>query len=141
MSGECYENVPSKELTIKNMDAVLAYLPYFENTKNVFFTTSDAWVDPYDFSPTVLDFIETLHEESFIGLYDLDKWQDEAVRYIEDPALLDKADLETIRKLLTLHVRKDRLCGGHLADMIACGQILAILQRLKAIRDEMAAKQ
>lgn len=141
MSGECYEDAPGKELTIKNMDAVLAYLPYFENTKNTFFTTSDAWIDPYDLSPTVLDFIETLHDESFIGMYDLSTWQDEAVKYYEDPALLDMADLETIRKLLTLHVRKDRFCGGHLADMIECGHILAILRRLKAIRNEMASKQ
>ncbi len=141
MSSECYENVPSKKLTIKNIDAVLAYLPYFENTNNVFFTTSDAWVDPYDFSPTVLDFIETLHDESFIGLYDLSKWQEDAVKYIEDAALLDMADLETIRKLLTLHVRKDRFCSGHLADMIECGHILAILKRLKTIREAMISKQ
>ncbi|HEY3422716.1 MAG TPA: DUF6508 domain-containing protein, partial [Methanocellaceae archaeon] len=112
MSGECYENAPIKKLTMKNIDAVLAYLTYFENTKNIFFTTSDAWIDPYDFSPKVLDFIQTLHDESFIELYDLNTWQDEAVKYYEDPALLKMADLETIRKLLTLHVRKDRFCGG-----------------------------
>jgi hypothetical protein len=141
MIGESSENVPAKKLSIKNIDTVLAYLPYFEDTKNVFFTTSDSWIDPFDFSPTVLDFIQTLHDESFIGLYDLSTWQDEAIKYYEDPALLDTADLETIRKLLTLHIRKDRFCGGHLADMIERGHILAILRRLKDIRDEIAEKQ
>lgn len=130
-----------KEITIKNIDAVLAFLPYFENPENTFFTTSDSWMDPYDYSPTVLDFIRTLYDESFIQTFDWTAWQEEALKYYKDPALLDRADLEAISKLLTLHMRKDRFCGGHLADMIESGHILAILKRLKSIREVMIPKR
>ncbi len=131
----------AKAITLKNIDAVLTFLSYFENTKNTFFTTSDSWIDPYDYSPTVQDFIGILYDEGFIRPFDWGAWQGEPMKYFEDPASLDSADLDTISKLLTLHVRKDRFCGGHLADMIESGHILAILRRLKAIREEMAAAQ
>jgi hypothetical protein len=39
------------------------------------------------------------------------------------------ADLGILRRLVTLHVRKDRLSDGHLKDMIAAGHIVAIVSR------------
>jgi len=37
--------------------------------------------------------------------------------------MLERADLETIRKLLTLHVRKERFCEGHLLGMFESGHL------------------
>ncbi len=40
------------------------------------------------------------------------------------------ASLEEVRRLITLHVRSDRLNEGHLAEVIASGHITALLRRL-----------
>jgi len=55
---------------------------------------------------------------------------------VNDETLLEEADLETLRKLLTTHVRKDRFCEGHLDYMFECGHITAILERLQQLEIE-----
>jgi Family of unknown function (DUF6508) len=57
---------------------------------------------------------------------------------MQDPALLAQADLLTLRKLLTAHVRQDRFIEGHLAQMLENGHISAILRRLRELRDARA---
>jgi hypothetical protein len=42
----------------------------------------------------------------------------------------------TLRKLLTTHVRADRFVEGHLAGVLESGHMLAILRRLKDIRQQ-----
>jgi hypothetical protein len=123
--------------TLRNMDSVLTFLPYFESEGSHFYDleTDRLTTDPYIYSPQVLQFVETLYREGFIVPFDWSAWQDEAARYVTDPSLLDSADLPTLQKLLTTHVRADRFSSGHLAQMIECGHILAVLRRLKTIRD------
>jgi arylsulfatase A-like enzyme len=74
-----------------------------------------------------------LHDHGWIEAFDWVAWQDEAAKYVASPELLASADAETIRKLLTKHVRKDRECQGHLAEQFENGHILALLRRLKEI--------
>ena len=52
---------------------------------------------------------------------------------MNDEKLLEKGDLETLRKLFTTHVRKDRCYEGHLDCMFECGHITAILERLQQL--------
>jgi hypothetical protein len=47
------------------------------------------------------------------------------------------ADLLTLRKLLTLHVRGDRFVEGHLASVLESGHVTDILERMQQIRDAM----
>ena len=61
------------------------------------------------------------------------EFQDEAIGYFENPTRLETADPETIRKLLTLHVRKDRFCEGHFLEMLEVDNIQAILRRLATL--------
>ena len=51
--------------------------------------------------------------------------------------MVELADSEPILKLLTTHVRKERFCEGHLAAMFEDGHIVALLRRLKVIREGM----
>ena len=81
-------------------------------------------------------FVSALHEHGFIRPFDWGGWQSEAERYVEDPAQLQRADLETICKLLTIHVRKERFCEGHLAAMFECGHLTAVLRRLADLLEE-----
>lgn len=74
-----------------------------------------------------------LHDSNLVYDFNWPAWQDEAIRYYENPKLVDSADLATVRKLITTHARKDRFCDGHLAAMIHEGHFIVILKRLKEL--------
>jgi len=44
-----------------------------------------------------------------------------------------EADLQTVRRLLTTRVRKERFCEGHLAGLCESGHIVSVLKRLKQL--------
>jgi hypothetical protein len=125
-------------LTIENIDSVLAFLPVFERPGfSAGEIVSEKGKCPYvDYSPDVHAFIRTLYDCGWIRLFDWGSWQNEAIRYFGDSSQLDSADLNTLSKLLTLHVRKERFCEGNLFAMIENGYIVAILKRLRTIREE-----
>lgn len=129
--------------TLQDLDDVLAYIPCFEDEQSHFYDlqTEPLTMDPYSYSPKVEEFVGTLGRAGFIVPFDWPAWQSEAARYEADPSLLDSAGVPTLRKLLTTYVRADRFNSGYLAYEIERGQILAILRRLKAIRDTMAKEQ
>jgi len=79
------------------------------------------------------DFVQALYDHGFIQNFDWPGW-DEAQGYVERSERLATADLETCIKLLTTHVRKERFCEGHLAEMIISGHLLAVLRRLEELR-------
>jgi hypothetical protein len=89
--------------TPPSMDYVLSFLPYFESEDSHFYDLERdrLTMDPYIYSPQVVQFVETLYREGFIVPFDWSAWQDEAARYVTDPSLLDSADLPTLQKLLT----------------------------------------
>ena len=62
--------------------------------------------------------------------FDWPKWLPRAVRIFRNPSLLRKARMKTCLKLLTLHIRRDRFCDGHLGAMLASGHITAIIRRM-----------
>ena len=84
-------------------------------------------------SPDVDEFVQALYDNGWVEPFDWPSFQDQAEKYFENPDSLATADLETLRKLLTLHVRKERFCDGHLLAMFDAGHIQAILRRLRAI--------
>ena len=83
----------------------------------------------------VMAFYRAFDESGLFIRFDWPSWQKEAARLYDDPSLIDQADLETIRRLLTTHIRKDRFCEGHLASACESGHIVAVLKRLKQLWD------
>lgn len=65
--------------------------------------------------------------------FDWGKWN-EAEEYVVATDKLDTADIFLVRKLLTTHFRKERMCEGHLNEMIANGHFKQIFRRLKKLR-------
>jgi hypothetical protein len=118
------------------VDRVLAFLPLFEQQGYSF----GEWHTPPGqfprFAPNndVSRFIEVLYEDGWIQPFDWGKWQPQAEALYRNPRALGRARLSTLRRLLTLHVRKDRFCEGHLAGMLAEGHIVAILRRIAELR-------
>jgi hypothetical protein len=132
------DSVP--EVGLEQIDAILKYLSIFEKPGYQF----GQWVEPegqfpyFSFSPEVDEFIGALRKQGVIIPFDWRNWRKEAARYQTNPEALETADLLTLRKLLTVHVRAERFSEGHLASVFESGYIMAILRRLKQIRESMA---
>lgn len=102
-------------LTSARIDAVLAFLPEFEQPD----LSAGTWRGgagqfPYwDPNPHVQAFVQTLYDTEFVFSFDWGAWSDEAHRYTAGgAAALADADLLTLRRLLTSYVRADRFSEG-----------------------------
>ncbi len=56
-------------------------------------------------------------------------------RPVTTPGALDAADLVTLMKLLTLHVREGRFSGGQLSNALEPDWLVAILERLRNVSE------
>jgi len=117
-------------------DAVLAFLPTFENREFVpSRVESPAGMTPYHvFADELTQFHRAVYENGFVFQFDWRAWQEDAIRYCEQPELLVSADFETLRKLITFHVRAERYVEGHLPRQVESGHLAAILRRLGELR-------
>jgi len=125
-------------VSTEDMDAVLKFLPQFEKPRFSFGrwegggnASEEAMSEPlFVLSKAAHRF----YEHNWIKVFDWPKWQKQAIRYYKMPSRLKKAGIGTLSKLLTLHVRKERFCEGHLVAVHKSGHLVAILRRLQAIR-------
>ena len=127
-------------VTIEHLDQLLAYLPIFNRQPHELYQVHAevTTLEPFSYAPEVHQFIQTLYQTGFFIQFDWTTWQQEAEDFVRHPEQVQTADLETIQRLLTTHIRADRFCSGHLAHTIHAGHILAILNRLVEIRAQMA---
>jgi hypothetical protein len=135
-AGIVDESVPVNK---QDIEAVLSYLPSFEKEGYDFGEmVEEKGVIPWaDYSGEVMEFYKDLYTHKFIVNFDWTSWQDIAFAYYENPELIKNADLKTIRRLFTVHIRKDRFCEGHLLSVLESGHITKILQRLAVIYQSM----
>ncbi len=97
----------SSEIIRKNIDTVLAFLPLFYSKKAKLYKiqTESLSLDRYCYSKEFQKFIKGLYQENFVISFDSTTWQNEAQGFIQHPDLLNSADISTLQKLLTTHVR------------------------------------
>jgi hypothetical protein len=123
------EYIPTRE----ELDAVLAFLPIFkEEGYEATYPAFNGWPIA---KKEVQAFIQALSSAGMFFPFDWPAWKEARALY-DDPALLAQADLLTLRKLFTTHIRTDRFTEGHLAHVIENGHITAMLRRLRTLRDE-----
>ncbi|MEI6515770.1 MAG: DUF6508 domain-containing protein [bacterium] len=115
--------------------ALLAFVPVFEAASfcpdQVIPMDEDGFPDE-EFKGVVSGFMDACYKNGFVVKFNWEDWGPEAERYKADPDLLKNADLATLRRLITWHIRQNRFSRDHLATQIAQGHILAILRRLSA---------
>ncbi|MEN6479691.1 MAG: DUF6508 domain-containing protein [Anaerolineales bacterium] len=132
--------MPQSELALsrKQLDAVLAYLPLFEHDDFEFgrWVSGGKSIPHYRYSPEAREFTDVLYEQGILLSGDWMSWSAMAERFLANPALLESADLDTIRRFLTVCVRSERVDEGHLGTSFESGSLLAALRRLKQLRDE-----
>ena len=87
----------------------------------------------------IREFHEELCNTGFLMIFDWKNWLKQNEMYkniandIEEPLL--KADLDTLRKLLTSYIRGDRFNEGLFEQAIINGHVTKILTRLEVLMD------
>jgi hypothetical protein len=129
-------------LTSDNIQAVLKSLPLFEQPdfSPGEWIAQEGHLSYFSYTPAVLDYIKALSGNGFIQPFDWMNWR-EGEQLVDHPVLLGRANLQTLRKLLTAHVRADRFTEGHLAGMIESGHIAMILKRMAEIHSSRASER
>lgn len=129
-----------RPLTRDDFEAILRFLPAFKEPDVAFTEPLEprpeepgviVWDEP-GLSPLAAEFIAALHEHGWIVAFDWVKW-DLGPRLDQHRELIAGARVETLRRLLTCHVRADRFTSGHLQYVFESGGFTAILQRLQQL--------
>lgn len=115
--------------TISNNDLsiILTAAPDFKRLK-VAGSLDKAWRE------TLWLFLHVLYQQGFVLSFD---WQAEFAGKEKDLADVDALrvmSLEGVRKVLTAHVRMDRLCEGHLNSIAESGYLEQLVERLNVLR-------
>jgi hypothetical protein len=91
---------------------------------------------PYTtYSPEAEKVMTAIYERNLLLDFDWSEWKQDAQRFL-DPKVVATASLDEVQRLLTLHVRTERLSEGHFAQMITAGHISALLRRLGELAEE-----
>ncbi|MFN8616687.1 MAG: DUF6508 domain-containing protein [Dehalococcoidia bacterium] len=134
------EPVPLSPDVRRQIEALLPFLPMLESRHAGEWRGGERQPDgsitmPYfEYGDGMLAFIRACGENGWIEVFEWPAWAEEARRLHDDPATLNSADVPTIRKLLTLHIRNDRFNEGHLAAMVEDGHLAAVVRRLEQLR-------
>jgi len=127
-------------ITTSQIDAILPFVEHFEAAG----FSAGEWKMPegqfpwFSFDDAVMAFHQSLYDNGWVTpAFDWTSWQATAQEFVDSPEKVAEADAGTIQKLFTTHVRADRFCEGHLAAMFESGHVVALLRRLKTIRDAM----
>jgi hypothetical protein len=126
--------MPETAITPEQIDALMPFLAALEDNRSGERHDADGHSPYVSLDEVVGSFVHAVYEHGWVVPFDWTNWQPVAERYMSSPESLRQADAETIRRLLTLHVRKDRFCEGHLEAMFESGHITALLRRLAEIR-------
>jgi hypothetical protein len=76
---------------------------------------------------TINECMKELYDAQIVYSFDWPKWQRDAEQLYGVPAALRAATLSDLRKLLTVHARKDRFCDGHFEAAFDSGHLVAVL--------------
>jgi hypothetical protein len=138
------EGIDPSLITQQGIERVLAFLPALsepnaehgtgpavESTDENTFT-----IIPASLSERASEFVDACYEEKFVQSFDWMEWSDRHQAHLTSDAFIGKADLATIAKLLTTHIRSDRFFDGHLLSVLKDGTVLRILERLDQINSE-----
>ena len=131
-------------VTTIEIDELLRFLPLFDVPDRDFVeswgggekTESGAITMPYPVYPNdVLEFYRLAGQPCWS---DYDYQPREAAQMLEDDAFIRGATLSEVKTMLTYCVRGERFSDGHWAAMLESGRIVALLKRLRELRDQSA---
>ncbi|WOF15897.1 hypothetical protein F1737_03895 [Methanoplanus sp. FWC-SCC4] len=125
----CINEVPTPE----NFDAIIKYLPVLEDM-SIYDNNRDE-IEKNGSCDEILDLVKCLYYNNWLINSRWQEWTSEAELYFGKPELLNDAGIESLRRILTVHVRIDRLFPGEIADLIKRGYLLCIIRRISSLKD------
>ena len=117
--------------TPENFEAVLAYRGLLDGA--VILKGHEDQIRETGSCPPVDEFVRMLYDNNWLINSRWREWADEATAYFEQPSLLCVAETEVIRRILTVHVRIDRMMPGEITDIINKGYMFSIVNRIGEI--------
>jgi ADP-ribosyl-[dinitrogen reductase] hydrolase len=125
----------NEPISDQNIAEVLALLPLIESPdfQAGNWIIQEGHLPYYTYHPDSDRIRGVLGKNGFVIVFTWPEWV-EGRRFSKKPELLQQASLQTLRKLITAHIRTDRFSEGHLASVIESGLMAAILHRLAEIR-------
>lgn len=126
------------DVTKEEINSLLNYLEYFQNSGSVFYIEKNG----YRFeSDEIRNFRKELDDVGFLLVFDWKQWisDHEEFKDTNRPIRekIAEADIETLRKLMTSYIRGDRFNEGLFIHVILKGHISNILLRLKELAECM----
>ncbi|MFI5297240.1 MAG: DUF6508 domain-containing protein [Polyangiales bacterium] len=94
------------------------------------YDTKSGGLPTFDLSPQVGALVNDIYARRILFSFNWPSWAEEGRRLEGDDQALARADVLTLRKLLTMHVRADRFSDGHVAGLVRSGQMSRLLRRL-----------
>lgn len=132
-------------VTIEDMDALLRFLPLFEDPGRQYIVGSGGGQPTGDGAVTVRYPIYSREVLEFYRLAGQACWSDyaydprEASRMLADADRIERASLAELKTMLTYCVRGERFCDGLWAEMLRAGHIAALLRRLQVLRGQIGS--
>lgn len=110
-----------------NIREILTYLPMLE-TMNL--------LSDEPLRKQVIDMLIAFDRLDFVKKgFDYDAWlKEKPEEFATDLNALASADFDTVRNLITAHLRIDRFVGGHLDALLAKGYFHKVLQRINELK-------
>ena len=118
-----------EQFSQESVNAMIAWLPKFKAGD---FIDAEKYYKKTGQNLDVVNELNTqIHTSGFIMIgFD---WIDWMSKEKNDLAFLESADMETLRKLLTVFARLDRFSGGSFASKCTNGHIEAVIERIRSI--------
>ena len=124
----------NKPTTTAMIDQLLQFLPAFEEPNRQFI---EKWQGYYPvYAADVTEFVRLVGDSWWM---DTSYQPNEAGQMLADDAVVQSANLEQIKTMLTFFIRGERFSDGHWGDLLENGRVQLLLNRLKMLRKEFDA--
>ena len=124
----------NKPTTTAMIDQLLQFLPAFEEPNRQFI---EKWQGYYPvYAADVTEFVRLVGDSWWM---DTSYQPNEAGQMLADDAVVQSANLDQIKTMLTFFIRGERFSGGHWGDLLENGRVQSLLHRLKMLRREFDA--
>lgn len=115
-------------------DTLVKFIDYFSQKNQFYQITNSASLQTYNYSKEVYQFLDWLQREGLLdNELNLATFESKAKEIMNDSEYLKKINLETLKKLLTFHLRCEKFSNGHLATIIDSKHLVNCLKRLEQL--------
>lgn len=120
------------EPSADDVAALLVFIPWFADLTNEFSKYDTTSIEPW-YEGQSEEFITAAYEHHFVQAFNWPDWVPTIEETYLTPDFVNAADMETVVRLITAHIRADRFNSGHLDFVMSNGHIHAILIRLQTL--------